>query len=118
MESVSGSPAPVVRTLENETAKDSLVADSPRTGQRSVSSCSNSPSSVRVNQEYIAKLLATSNRDEDEGKEATNSEDDIDMLDAKTPLLKEKNSTIIVESNSSSHSNGNSSNSNSNIRTE
>lgn len=86
-----------------------LTADSPQTGQRSVSSSSNSPSSVRVNQEYVDKLMArsTSNvkeeeEEDDEGKEAaTNSEDDIDMLDAKTPLLKEKNSAVIVESSSS-----------------
>lgn len=85
-----------------------LTADSPQTGQRSVSSSSNSPSSVRVNQEYVDKLMArsTSNvkeeEEDDEGKEAaTNSEDEIDMLDAKTPLLKEKNSAVIVESSSS-----------------
>lgn len=86
--------------MENDTLKgvtNSIVTDSPKTGPRSVSSCSNSPNSVRVNQDYVDKLnaLPTSN---DETKEATNSEDDIDMLDAKTPLLKDKNSTMIVES--------------------
>lgn len=62
-----------------------------------MSSCSNSPSSVRVNLEKKGLV-------EEDGKEATNSEDDIDMLDAKTPLLKETHNTaVIVESGSSSN---------------
>ena len=93
-----------VETTET-TVKSSnlLAADSPQTGQRSLSSVSNSPVSVRVND-----LKARDS--EEENKEATNSEDDIDMLDAKTPLLKEKSSTIIVEggggSGSSHNTNG------------
>lgn len=68
---------------------------------------------MRANQEYVAKLKgATNGGGEEDGKEATNSEEDIDMLDAKTPLLKETNSTIIIvesscSSNSNSHSNHN-----------
>lgn len=90
-----------VETTET-TVKSSnlLAADSPQTGQRSLSSVSNSPVSVRVND-----LKARDS--EEENKEATNSEDDIDMLDAKTPLLKEKSSTIIVEGGGSSGSNTN-----------
>lgn len=123
-DSVNNSPMPGLRaedakststaTVDTSKSGDNLLAaDSPRTGQRSVSSCSNSPSSVRVNQVYVDQLRATSKRVEEEeeelNREATNSEDDIDMLDAKTPLLKEKNSTIIVEgsSNSRESSNGN-----------
>lgn len=109
-ESVNGSPLPVPSLKDVDAVKvtsgSSIPSDSPQTGQRSVSSSSNSPNSVRVNQEYVAKMKArtTSNgelgveEDDEEAKEATNSEDDIDMLDAKTPLLKEKNSTVIVES--------------------
>lgn len=69
---------------------------------------------MRANQEYVAQLKGATNGGgvEEDGKEATNSEEDIDMLDAKTPLLKETNSTIIIvesscSSNSNSHSNHN-----------
>lgn len=104
---MNGSPLPLLAAASSLKEIDplKLTADSPQTGQRSVSSSSNSPNSVRVNQEYVDKLKArsTSNvQEEDEGKEAaTNSEDDIDMLDAKTPLLKEKSSAVIVESSCS-----------------
>lgn len=128
VDSATNSPAPAIRADATEgvvKVSDSLLAtdSSPATGQRSVtvSSCSNSPSSVRVNQVYVEKLLATKKRaedDDEDGKEATNSEDDIDMLDAKTPLLREKNSTIIVEGNGGSSSNSNNHNISSNNRAE